>query len=1475
MKGKMKKKLIAFLLCMVLVVCNSVSILADTPAETTTVEQQAKETRAAKEGAGSEEDKDKGDGQDISVQSEESEGEKAPEVKTTEKKEDTAEASTEKEESTTEASTEKKDSTTAAGEDTTKTDKTTEATKEETTEAEEETSTTEKKEETTGADEKKTTEAAEETSETFDKKDTEKTTEAEKTTAPTELTYEDENVTVTVSAVAEGAIPADTTFKVVPILKNDTETKDQYAEVEAKIQEKAAETETEIKGFLAYDITFVDADGNEVEPNSEVKVSMEYKEAALPAEITAEDVEDAEVSVMHLEEDDAGNVAEVVDMGEAGKVDTLETTDAKQVEKVEVKTESFSVFTLAWSVEKVSAVNNRQNTERSNNENALFDSIAEDYMPSSNSTNDWQIVSGEYDGHGDDTYTVTDDGMFRLQKKVIPTGTENEFYIYLNMEPVMSWEEVFKQSTIWLCNNNWTGDISSLTEEMTASQVKEQSGGHVSRLVSEEIPLDDKLSTQPKQEEKVHTIRLETSSGNYEEFSVDMHYGLSQQSSDSFTILYCAPNSDQFVKLSNISRSEGVLTIPAEAWGQMVSGSETGDLSLLTGTVVPDQVTDTMGDYIEYRGEASATNGKATYDPETKTLTWNDFTELPDSEDENDFALYKDNYYRKNAYQLVYKVRLDVTKEGFTSCAEELFDSETIDASHYATNQTTQLDYTINASENGQGDFESPVVKGLLYDVEFQKVDEAGVPLSGAKFQIKGEHYGEEITETAASDDKGYVKFRNLPHGTYQLTETNPPTGYTNSYEDEDITLCYTTNPDDLEQDHADPHKVDQEEDIRNALLKSEKIGKDGKIVNQSEGINPGPGPDNPSEVPIKKQIDWLGNDGENPDTELDGDYYYRLYLDATGIPDKEPEGADIVFVLDMSNSMRFDMKGNGDVDNGEDPVPANTWRLNYVKDAATQAIQTIKETCSKQNVNNINIGLVTFNYGNSAHKSGGNTTYEKGTKILSDFTNDYDSLINTIEGLGAQDLNSRTNYEAAFAATDSLLKTSGQANKYVVFITDGETNGYTDGGTGFEGNGTHAEGTEKYTDPSGENGNRQSLNQAQAIASEWTNLKGFYTIAVSEDIKSEVLKNLGPSKVTRLDLQANDEDAINEAFSTVVSAITKQVCDVTITDQLSEYVEFVNESGKTFTEQDITSPAADNIALKVTKTVDEETTKIDPDDYTVTIDANTKKVTVNFGEDYFLEPEAVYTISFNVKLTEQAFTDSMEDTGDEGTDYGTNNTSSGQKGHFSNDTAEVTYSTVTDGKLTEHTKKYDRPVVQPNGGTAWRIIKKSDTPDSNLYLVGAEFQLLQGDAVKYTGVSIEDNTSTTDINEKGFIQWKENGEEIDETDILAGTYILKEIKAPDGYSLSSTTWEITIKHMEASVIYPLDENGKKGTPLNSTPADDGTYEFIITNTALYDLPSAGGPGIYWYTLSGTLLMAGAALIVYRQKRKQEVLLRK
>lgn len=69
MKRKMKKKLIAFMLCMVLVICNSVSILADTPAAaTTTAENQVSETKTAKNEKSSEETKSTDDN-DTSKQS--------------------------------------------------------------------------------------------------------------------------------------------------------------------------------------------------------------------------------------------------------------------------------------------------------------------------------------------------------------------------------------------------------------------------------------------------------------------------------------------------------------------------------------------------------------------------------------------------------------------------------------------------------------------------------------------------------------------------------------------------------------------------------------------------------------------------------------------------------------------------------------------------------------------------------------------------------------------------------------------------------------------------------------------------------------------------------------------------------------------------------------------------------------------------------------------------------------------------------------------------------------------------------------------------------------------------------------------------------------------------------------------------------------------------------------------------------------
>ena len=165
-----------------------------------------------------------------------------------------------------------------------------------------------------------------------------------------ELKYEDEQVSVVVTATEEGAIPAGATLKVLPITLENSETKTQYEDVEKRIQEKVAEDEKEVVGFLAYDITFVDSAGNKVEPNGKVKVSMDYKNAELPQEVIEKEATDAEVTVLHLEEDENGEVKQVVDMSAEKKatVDTLATGEGTKIQNMEVETESFSVFTIMW-----------------------------------------------------------------------------------------------------------------------------------------------------------------------------------------------------------------------------------------------------------------------------------------------------------------------------------------------------------------------------------------------------------------------------------------------------------------------------------------------------------------------------------------------------------------------------------------------------------------------------------------------------------------------------------------------------------------------------------------------------------------------------------------------------------------------------------------------------------------------------------------------------------------------------------------------------------------------------------------------------------------------------------------------------------------------------------------------------------------------------------------------------------------------
>ena len=57
------------------------------------------------------------------------------------------------------------------------------------------------------------------------------------------------------------------------------------------------------------------------------------------------------VTVMHLEEDENGQVKDVVDMSENDQLKKVDTSEKKEVQTAEFVTESFSAFTLTWTYE--------------------------------------------------------------------------------------------------------------------------------------------------------------------------------------------------------------------------------------------------------------------------------------------------------------------------------------------------------------------------------------------------------------------------------------------------------------------------------------------------------------------------------------------------------------------------------------------------------------------------------------------------------------------------------------------------------------------------------------------------------------------------------------------------------------------------------------------------------------------------------------------------------------------------------------------------------------------------------------------------------------------------------------------------------------------------------------------------------------------------------------------------------------------
>ena len=154
---------------------------------------------------------------------------------------------------------------------------------------------------------------------------------------------------------------------------------------------------------------------------------------------------------------------------------------------------------------------------------------------------------------------------------------------------------------------------------------------------------------------------------------------------------------------------------------------------------------------------------------------------------------------------------------------------------------------------------------------------------------------------------------------------------------------------------------------------------------------------------------------------------------------------------------------------------------------------------------------------------------------------------------------------------------------------------------------------------------------------------------------------------------------------------------------------------------------------------------------------------------------------------------------------------------------------------------------------------------NSNLDGKGAIFALYQGELVEATGAIKWGNSPLDDYDSVDATS------ETNELSLEPGYYKLVETQAPGGFMLLS---EPIFFKVDTTGVTLIQENGNpyeagEAPDMWFVNTDENGIQLIIKNEAIYNLPSAGGPGIYLYMLGGALLLMTGALMVYNERKKE------
>ena len=293
------------------------------------------------------------------------------------------------------------------------------------------------------------------------------------------------------------------------------------------------------------------------------------------------------------------------------------------------------------------------------------------------------------------------------------------------------------------------------------------------------------------------------------------------------------------------------------------------------------------------------------------------------------------------------------------------------------------------------------------------------------------------------------------------------------------------------------------------------------------------------------------------------------------------------------------------------------------------------------------------------------------------------------------------------------------------------------------------------------------------------------------------------------------------------------------VEDTLSDGLDFVtNEDG--------------NVVDPVVKVGETTLTK---DNYTVSVTG--RKMTINFVKDkaYKLNNYAgqTLTIAYSAKVNDKAVLWKDANTNTAKLNYTNDSKVIGKDTSAEKKTYTYTFdiggtATGTDGIITKTGK--DKSSEKPLGGAVFGLYKAGEGVTADTVAKAAE-----ADAYK--------KATSDDKGQINFSQLKE------------GTYYLKELTAPDGYSVNTHVYTVVIDTTYNDdgtlATWSVTIDGKTST---FTSNSEGTWESVknethIVNTTLSSLPSTGGIGTTIFTIVGCGIMIAAAGLFFASRRKE------